>query len=57
VAAGELAPHRLAAHPGLAVHYLEGEALASLGDPREMFLNLNGPDDLARWARWGAEQD
>jgi molybdopterin-guanine dinucleotide biosynthesis protein A len=51
VAAGEMAPHRLAVHPALAVRYLEGEVLAHFGEPRAMFLNLNDPGDLARWDR------
>lgn len=32
----------------LEVRWLEGELLASFGDPGEMFLNVNTPEDLAR---------
>lgn len=54
VARGFLALHDLATEPGLAVHYLEGEALARFGDPAEVFLNLNTPEDWERYvAAWG----
>lgn len=46
VAVGELALHPLAAAPGLAVSFLEGTALAALGEPARMFRNLNRPEDL-----------
>lgn len=46
---GRFALHDLASEAGLAVRYLEGEALRSFGDPQEMFFNLNTPGDLARW--------
>jgi len=46
---GLLAPHRLAEEENLAVRYLEGEDLARFGPPEELFLNLNTPEDLARY--------
>lgn len=49
VAAGILAPHRLAGIPTLAIRFLDD--LARYGDPDRMFLNLNDPSDLARWAQ------
>jgi molybdopterin-guanine dinucleotide biosynthesis protein A len=52
VAAGDLALHHLAASPGLAVGYLDGDRLARHapgGDPAELFVNLNDPKDLAHW--------
>ena len=49
VAAGDLAPHHLAAAPGLALRFLDEDLLARFGDPDRMFLNLNDPADLARW--------
>jgi molybdopterin-guanine dinucleotide biosynthesis protein A len=52
VAAGRYDLHGLAA-AGLAVRYLEGDELARFGDPREVFLNLNTPEDLERWLRDG----
>lgn len=36
---------------GLAVRHLEGEDLQRFGDPAEIFLNLNTPEDLERWRR------
>jgi molybdenum cofactor guanylyltransferase len=48
VAAGDLAPHHLAEIPTLAIRFLDD--LARYGDPDRMFLNLNDPADLARWA-------
>ncbi len=59
VGRGFHAPHRLAedaeeaeeAEEGrLAVRYLEGELLARFGPPEEIFLNLNTPEDLERYA-------
>jgi molybdopterin-guanine dinucleotide biosynthesis protein A len=50
VAAGLHAPHRLAEDLRLAVRYLEGEALSRFGAPEEIFLNLNTPEDLERYA-------
>jgi molybdopterin-guanine dinucleotide biosynthesis protein A len=47
--AGRFALHDLGAGAGLAVRYLEGEALHRFGDPGEIFFNLNTPGDLARW--------
>lgn len=38
----------LAEEDGLAVRWLEGDLLASFGDPGEMFLNVNTPEDLER---------
>jgi molybdopterin-guanine dinucleotide biosynthesis protein A len=58
VARGDAALHRLArraAHDGgteaggLAVVYLEGDELLRCGPPDEVFLNVNTPEDLARW--------
>jgi molybdenum cofactor guanylyltransferase len=46
---GLLGPHGLAEEAGLAIRYLEGEALARFGDPVEVFLNLNTPADLERY--------
>ncbi len=40
----------LAEEPGLAVRWLDGAGLRRLGDPVEMFLNLNRPGDLAALA-------
>ena len=45
---GLLALHRLAEEP-LAVRVLEGEELARFGDPQEIFLNLNTPEDWERY--------
>ena len=52
VAAGDLALHRLAGSPGLAVAYLDEDRLARHaphGDPAALFVNLNDPEDVARW--------
>ncbi len=49
VAAGLMAPHRLAEVAGLAVRFLDEEALARFGAPPDLFLNVNPPADLARW--------
>jgi molybdopterin-guanine dinucleotide biosynthesis protein A len=46
---GRFALHDLASEAGLAVRYLEDEALHRFGDPEEVFFNLNTPGDLARW--------
>lgn len=46
---GIVAPHRLVEAPGLAIGYLEGERLHRLGPPADVFLNVNTPEDLARW--------
>jgi molybdopterin-guanine dinucleotide biosynthesis protein A len=46
---GRFALHDLASEEGLAVRYLEGEALRRFGDPEKIFFNLNTPGDLARW--------
>ena len=51
VAAGRFALHGLAGEGGLAIRYLEGEELRRFGDPGEIFLNLNTPDDLESWRR------
>jgi molybdenum cofactor guanylyltransferase len=50
VARGLLAPHRLAEDGRLAVRWLEGELLARFGPPAEIFLNLNTPEDVERYA-------
>jgi molybdopterin-guanine dinucleotide biosynthesis protein A len=47
---GELALHRLE-REGLDVRYLDADAVADLGDPRELFANVNSPDDLRRLER------
>jgi molybdopterin-guanine dinucleotide biosynthesis protein A len=53
---GILAPQRLAAAPGLSVRYLGSELLARFGDPLQMFVNLNTPEELALWeTRWKPE--
>ena len=36
---------------GLEVRHLEGEDLQRFGEPAEIFLNLNTPEDLERWRR------
>jgi molybdopterin-guanine dinucleotide biosynthesis protein A len=38
----------LAEEGGLTARWLEGDLLASFGDPEEMFLNVNTPEDLER---------
>lgn len=48
-AAGDPALHAVAAEPGLEVRLLEGQALQRFGDPERLFLNLNTPEDLARY--------
>ncbi len=48
VAAGELSMRPLLARPDLVVEILEGAELERFGDPDEMFLNLNEPEDLDR---------
>ncbi len=52
-AAGRFALHELADEPGLRIAYLDDEDLEGFGDPARIFLNLNTPDDVARW-RGGA---
>jgi molybdopterin-guanine dinucleotide biosynthesis protein A len=55
--AGRVAQGRLALHDlvtlestqGLSVLWLDEERLAVHGKPAEIFLNLNTPEDLARW--------
>jgi molybdopterin-guanine dinucleotide biosynthesis protein A len=49
VARGIQAPRRLAEAPGLSVRYLGSELLARFGLPERMFVNLNTPEELARW--------
>ena len=51
VGRGILAPHKLTDEPEIRVHYLEGAELERLGDPREMFANVNRERDLERVAR------
>jgi molybdopterin-guanine dinucleotide biosynthesis protein A len=45
---GLLALHRLAEET-LAIHVLEGDELVRFGDPQEIFLNLNTPEDWERY--------
>lgn len=45
---GLFGPHLLAERSGLAIRFLEEEALARFGRPEELFLNLNTPGDLAK---------
>jgi molybdopterin-guanine dinucleotide biosynthesis protein A len=52
VAAGRFALHDLD-EDGLDVRHLEGEDLQCFGDPADIFLNLNTPEDLERWRRGG----
>jgi molybdopterin-guanine dinucleotide biosynthesis protein A len=47
---GLFALHELAREEGLAVRYLEEEALARFGRPEDLFLNLNTPGDWERYA-------
>ncbi|HEX7181412.1 MAG TPA: molybdenum cofactor guanylyltransferase [Thermoanaerobaculia bacterium] len=47
VARGVFALHSLAEEEGLAVRYLDEEALAVFGEPGEMFFNVNTVEDLA----------
>lgn len=49
-ATGLRAPHRLAGED-LAIRYLEGADLERFGPPEEVFLNLNTPEDLARFQK------
>jgi len=51
VARGDLALHRLAGDGELAVRYLDPEAIADLGDPRQLFANVNSVADLERLSR------
>ena len=51
VAAGRFALHELAEEPGLRSVYLEEEDIAPFGDPARIFLNLNTPEDVARWLK------
>jgi molybdopterin-guanine dinucleotide biosynthesis protein A len=55
VARGVVAPHRLAEAPDLSIEYLEGERLCGFGPPADLFLNLNTPEDLARWQNLAAD--
>ncbi|HEY2295508.1 MAG TPA: molybdenum cofactor guanylyltransferase [Thermoanaerobaculia bacterium] len=48
IARGLFALHELA-EEDLAVCILEGEGLARFGDPEEIFLNLNAPEDWERY--------
>jgi len=50
-AAGRFALHELDDEPGLAIEHLEEREIALFGDPARLFLNLNTPDDVARWRR------
>jgi molybdopterin-guanine dinucleotide biosynthesis protein A len=49
---GLLALHRLA-EEALTLRVLEGEELARFGDPGEIFLNLNTPEDWERYLAGG----
>jgi molybdopterin-guanine dinucleotide biosynthesis protein A len=49
VSRGVLAPHRLAAVPGLSIRYLAGAPLERFGLPEAIFVNLNRPADVRRW--------
>ncbi len=55
VARGVVAPHRLAEAPDLVIEYFEGERLRGFGPPADLFLNLNTPEDLARWRDLAAD--
>lgn len=46
---GLLAPHGLAKAEGLSIRILGEEELARFGVPEEMFVNLNTPEDVARY--------
>ncbi|HBL30126.1 MAG TPA: hypothetical protein DD490_25090, partial [Acidobacteria bacterium] len=48
VAHGFYALHPLTAAPGLSIRRLDETWLAAFGDPAEMFLNVNTPQDLER---------
>ncbi|MEP7013281.1 MAG: molybdenum cofactor guanylyltransferase [Acidobacteriota bacterium] len=50
VAAGNYALYDLAEEPGLTVAALSEADLQSFGPPREIFANVNTPEDLARWS-------
>jgi len=50
VASGDFALHGLAAAAGLEIQVLSGPELAGFGQPAEMFLNANSPEDLAAYA-------
>lgn len=49
VSAGEHALHRLLQEPRITAELVEGDSLARFGPPTRLFLNLNTPEDLARW--------
>lgn len=49
VGRGELALHGLAREPGLTVRLLGEDEIARFGPPEDIFLNLNTPEDLARF--------
>lgn len=49
--AGRFALHSLLRSGSLKVRYLEDRALAAFGPPEHLFLNLNTPEDLARFGR------
>lgn len=53
VAESRFALHPLAEEAGLAVERLGAAELAAFGDPDAMFANLNTPEDLERFRRWG----
>ncbi|HEX2465946.1 MAG TPA: hypothetical protein VHR17_15090, partial [Thermoanaerobaculia bacterium] len=47
---GELALHSLD-QSGIEVCPLDADSMADLGDPRQLFANVNTPDDLRRIER------
>lgn len=51
ITAGEYAPRHLLDRSDLRVVIVEGEALASFGDPELFLANVNAPEDLARLVR------
>ncbi|MFL6197337.1 MAG: molybdenum cofactor guanylyltransferase [Thermoanaerobaculia bacterium] len=46
---GRLALHGLTEEAGLTIRFLEGGELERFGDPGEMFLNVNTPEDWERY--------
>ncbi|HKV10453.1 MAG TPA: NTP transferase domain-containing protein, partial [Thermoanaerobaculia bacterium] len=50
VAQGLFGPHRLAERGDLTFRFLEGKALARFGRPEVVFVNLNEPGEVERWA-------
>ncbi|MCH9650774.1 MAG: molybdenum cofactor guanylyltransferase [Deltaproteobacteria bacterium] len=54
VASGELALHSWLRSQRLEVGFLEGEELLRHGNPKDLFFNLNRPEDLRRFETEGA---